>query len=148
MRLREIEKKDIDDILRIRVSTKENHFSMKDLAEVGVTPESVSMWLDGSVVGWLCEVSDKPVGFAMADSKTAEIIVVACYPEYERRGIGKKLMQKLHEWLWSFEHEEIWLWSNPDSSVRAHGFYRKLGYRPTGETKGNNEMLKLKKIQS
>ena len=148
MKFREISKSDIDEILRIRVSTKENHFSMGDLAEVGVTRESVAHWLDGTVNGWLCEVSDRPVGFAMADSKTAEVIVVACYPEFENIGIGKKLMLKLHDWLWSFEHEEIWLWSNPDPSIRAHGFYRKLGYRATGETKGNNEMLKLRKTES
>ena len=147
MKLREITKADIDAILRIRVSTKENHFSMTDLAEVGVTRESVARWLDGSVKGWLCEVSGRPVGFCMADSSTAEVIVVACYPEFENRGIGKKLMLKLHDWLWSFEHEEIWLWSNPDPSVRAHGFYRRLGYRAAGETKGNSEMLKLRRTE-
>jgi len=114
MRLREIEVTDIKDILDIRVSTKENHFSMTDLAEVGVTPESIAEWLEGSVKGWLCEISGKPVGFALADSKTAEVLVVACYPEYEKRGIGKALMLKVHEWLWSYGHDEIWLWSDPD----------------------------------
>ncbi len=148
MRLREIRKEDIHDILRIRVSTRENHFNMEHLAEVGVTPQSVAEWLEGPVKGWLCEVSGKPVGFAMADCATAEVIVVACYPEFENQGIGKMLMLKLHDWLWSFEHKEIWLWSNPDPSVRAYGFYRKLGYRPTGDTQGNNEMLKLKKMKS
>ena len=49
MFIREIKKSDIKDILDIRVSTKENHFSMTDLAEVGVTPESVAEWLDGSL---------------------------------------------------------------------------------------------------
>ena len=61
MEIREIRKTDIKDILDIRVSTKENHFSMTDLAEVGVTPESVAGWLDGSVQGWICEMSGRPV---------------------------------------------------------------------------------------
>ena len=30
----------------------------------------------------------------MADSKTAEVLVIACYPKFERKGIGKALMQK------------------------------------------------------
>ena len=77
MRLREIARTDIDDILDIRVSTKENHFSMTDLAEVGVTPESIAEWLKGSIKGWVCEISGKPVGFALADSRTAEVLVVA-----------------------------------------------------------------------
>ena len=148
MRLREIEKTDIKDILDIRVSTKENHFSMTDLAEVGVTPESIAEWLEGSVKGWLCEISGKTVGFALADSKTGEVLVVACYPEYEKRGIGKALMLKVHDWLWSYDHDEIWLWSDPDPSIRAYGFYRKLGYTPTGANKGRDELLKLKRSES
>ena len=57
MRLREITRADIEDIIDIRVSTVENHFSRADLAEVGVTPEAIAEWLEGSVKGWLCEVS-------------------------------------------------------------------------------------------
>jgi len=148
MRLREIERTDIKDILNIRVSTKENHFSMTDLAIVGVTQESIAEWLEGSVKGWLCEISGKPVGFALADSKTAEVLVVACYPEYEKRGIGKALMLKVHEWLWSYDHDEIWLWSDSDPGIRAYGFYRKLGYEPMGTTKGSDELLKLKRRES
>ena len=88
MVFREIDKSDIEDILDIRVSTKENHFSMTDLAEVGVTQESIAEWLEDSVKGWVCEMSGKPVGFAMADGKTAEVLVAACYPEYEKKGIS------------------------------------------------------------
>ena len=148
MKLREIEKSDIKDILDIRVSTKENHFSMTDLAEVGVTPESIAEWLEGSVKGWVCEISGRPAGLGLADSKTAEVLVVACYPEYEKMGIGKALMVRLQDWLWSFGHDEIWLWSDPDPEIRAYGFYRKLGYKPTGETKGVDEMLILKRKES
>ena len=71
------------------------------------------------------------------------MLVVACYPEFEGRGIGKALMHEVHEWLWSFDHAEIWLWSDPDPGIRAHGFYRKLGYAPTGAVKGRDEMLRL-----
>ncbi len=148
MKLREIKIADIKDILDIRVSTKENHFSMTDLAEVGVTSKSIAEWLDDSVKGWVCEMSGQPVGFAMADGKTAEVLVVACYPEYEKKGIGKALMLKLHDWLWSLDHDEIWLWSDPDPGIRAYEFYRKMGYEPTGATKGNDEMLKLKRSRT
>ena len=145
MLIREINKSDIKDILDIRISTKENHFSLTDLAEVGVTPESIAEWLAGSVKGWLCEISGQPVGFVMADRKTAEVLVIACYPEFEKRGVGKALMQKVHDWLWSFGHDEIWLWSDPSPDIRAYGFYRKLGYQPIGEIKGNDEKLVLKR---
>jgi len=79
IKLREIEKAVIKGILDIRVSTKENHFSMSDLAEVGVTPESIAEWLEDTVKGWVCEISGRSVGFAMADGKTAEVLVVDCH---------------------------------------------------------------------
>ncbi len=145
MKFREITKSDIYDILNIRISTTENHFSMEDLAEIGITHQSVSQWLDGSIKGWLCEISNKSVAFAMGDSATGEVLVIAILPEYEMLGIGKKLMIQLQDWLWSSGHKELWLWSNPDDAVRAHGFYRKLGWQPTGEVKKNNEILKLYK---
>jgi GNAT superfamily N-acetyltransferase len=145
MLLREINKSDIKTILDIRVSTIENHFSMEDLAYVGVTPEAISEWIDGSVKGWICEIEGQPAGFTLADSETAEVLVVACYPKFENRGVGKKLMLKVHEWLWSFGHKKIWLWSDPDPKIRAHGFYRKLGYVPTGKIKDKDEMFILRK---
>jgi len=144
MRIREINKSDIEEILTVRTSTIENHFSLNDLADIGITKQSVSGWLDDSIKGWVCEISGQIVGFTMGDSKTAEILVISIYPEYEKLGIGKKLMTKAQNWLWSFGHNSLWLWSNPDTSVRAYGFYRKLGWEPTGETEGNNEKLILK----
>jgi len=59
---------------------------------------------------------------------TSEVLVLAVRPEYEKRGVGRELMTRLQEWLWAFGHRELWLWSNPDSSVRAHGFHRKIGW--------------------
>jgi len=143
MKIREINKLDIEEILTVRTSTIENHFSLVDLADIGITKRSVSHWLDGSINGWVCEVSGRIVGFVMGDSKTAEILVIALLPEFERLGIGQQLMAKVQNWLWSFGHGSLWLWSNPDTSVRAHGFYRKLGWRPKGERSGNNEKLEL-----
>jgi GNAT superfamily N-acetyltransferase len=148
MNIREIEKSDIADILQIRISTKENHFNMADLARIGVTHESVAEWLDGNIKGWLCEISGRSVGFAMGDGDSGEVLIIAVLPGHEQLGVGRKLMTKLQDWLWSFGHKVLWLWSNPSSGVRAHGFYRHLGWLPTGEIDGNNEMLKLYRPRS
>lgn len=112
------------------------------LAEA-LTPDSVSQWLDDSVKGLICEVDDKPVGFAMGDCRSGEVLVIAIYPQFEKKGIGGELMIRLQNRLWLFGPKELWLWSNPDKSVRACGFYRALGWRPTGEIRGNNEKLTL-----
>lgn len=143
--IREIIQSDIQEILAVRTSTVENHFSLDELANIGITEKTVSDWLEGSIKGWVFEISGKIVGFAMGDSKTAEILVIAISPGYEKLGIGKRLMHTIQDWLWSFDHQTLWLWSNPDISVRAHGFYRKLGWKPTGEVMGNNEKLVLRR---
>ncbi|THB70919.1 MAG: GNAT family N-acetyltransferase [Desulfobulbaceae bacterium] len=143
MRFREITKADIEPILRVRTSTIENSFSRAELAEIGITKDSLADWLDGTVRGWVCEISGRIEGFIMADGQSAEILVIALSPGYEGKGIGRRLMEKAQSWLYSLGHQWLWLWSNPDQAVRAHGFYRKLGWKPTGEINGNNEKLVL-----
>ncbi len=127
MKIREIYKSDIEEIFSVRTSTLENRFSLDDLADMGTMKQSVLNWLDGYVEDWVCEISGKRVGFTMGDSKTAEVLVIAIYPEYKELGIGRKLMTHIQIWLWSFGHSNLWLWSSSDKSVRAYGFYRKLG---------------------
>ena len=39
---------------------------------------------------------------------------------------------------------EIWLRANPDPKTRAHGFYRKLGWRATGRVIGDDEIMVLR----
>ena len=145
MKIRELNKSDIEEIFIVRTSILENSFNLNDLAAIGITKHSVLDWLDGSIKGWVCELSEKIVGFAMGDSKTAEIPVIEIYLEYEKLGIGRKIMSHIQNWLWSFGHSDLWLWSNSDKSVRAHGFYRKLRWLPTGETQNKNEKLILTK---
>jgi GNAT superfamily N-acetyltransferase len=141
MIIREVKPSDIDDIFVIRTSTVENDFTMAQLAEIDITPESVSGWLKGDVKGWLCEVEGKKVGFTLGDGGTGEMLVVAVLPGYESRGVGKGLLRAVQDWLFEMGHETLWLWSNPDPNVRAHGFYRRLGWLPTGEMLRNDEKL-------
>ncbi len=100
------------------------------------------------VKGWLCEASERVVGFAMGDRSNGEVQVVAVLPEYEGRGIGKSLLTRVQTWLFSEGHEEIWLLANPDPNLRAHGFYRKLGWRATGSLREDDEVMKLRRTES
>ena len=92
-------------------------------------------------MGWLCEDSGVVVGFSMGDRLNGEVQVVAVLPEYEGNGIGKSLLTKVQNWLFSEGHEEIWLGANPDPTIRAFGFYRKLGWQATGRMKGDDEIM-------
>ena len=47
---------------------------------------------------------------------------------------AKRLLQWVADELGKRGFERLWLASSPESVVRSHGFYRHLGWRPTGET--------------
>jgi GNAT superfamily N-acetyltransferase len=72
-------------------------------------------------------------------------LVIALLPEAENKGVGRRLMKLAQEWLFSKGHQELWLMENPEPSIRAYHFYRKLGWIATGEFKHGEQVLKLQK---
>lgn len=135
---------DIPAVFAVRTSTRENTLTMEQLRDdYGVTPESMAVGLAATLRGWLCEEQDEVVAFAIGDGATGEVNVVAVLPGHEGRGIGKALLGRVQDWLFSMGHREIWLLANPDPAIRATGFYRRLGWRRTGEVRGTDEVLTL-----
>ncbi len=135
---------DVPAALTVRLSTRENAVTLDELREdYGVTPQSMADELRSHANGWVCEDDGKLVGFSMGNGLNGEIAVVAVAPEYEDRGIGKTVLARTQDWLFSLGHQEIWLLANPDSEIRATGFYEKLGWRATGVMKGHDQILKL-----
>jgi ribosomal protein S18 acetylase RimI-like enzyme len=97
----------------------------------------------GVVRGWLVEDEGSVVAFAMGDRSNGEVQVVAVHPGYEGRGYGKAVLAAVVDWLVAEGHAEVWLYAARDPAVRATGFYRRLGWTPTGEVKGSDEVLSL-----
>ena len=60
-------------------------------------------------------------------------MVLALLPEYESKGIGKELLRLAMNKLHSLGHNRLFLGSADDPNVRSYGFYRHLGWRPTGQ---------------
>ena len=90
MKYREMLQKDIAAIFRLRTSTRENRMSIKELADLGITPESVSQALKVKTKGWVCEEAGMILGFTVGDGDSGEMLVVAVLPEAEGRGIGRR----------------------------------------------------------
>lgn len=135
---------DLEAVLDVRLSTVENAITLERLErEYGITPKSLAEAMASDVAGWLCEDCGRAVGFSMGDRSNGEVQVVAVRPEYEGRGVGKTLLGRVGEWLFSQGHGEIWLRSNPDPAIRAYGFYRSLGWQATGRIIGDDEVLVL-----
>ena len=129
MSIRQITSADIPALFHVRPRTRENALSIDELRALGITPESVATWLEGSTSGWLWETStSKIVGFCMADRSTGELLVIALLPECEGRGIGKQLMQHAESWLAQSGCTRAWLTTDLNQALRAYGFYRHRGW--------------------
>ena len=123
---------DIPQIQTVRHSVKENVLSNPSL----VTDADCEEYITFRGKGWVCEIENEVVGFAIVDLKEHNVWALFVKPEYEGRGIGKRLHDLMLDWYFSQTKEKVWLGTSPNT--RAETFYRKAGWteagkRPNGE---------------
>jgi len=118
---------DINAIFDIRTSVQENHLSHDQLAEMGITPETIRQAILETPCAWVAEVDGVPVGFSMVDVKDGCVFAAFVLPEFEGHGLGRSLMNKAEACLFQ-HHQTIWL--ETAEASRASGFYRNLGWQP------------------
>lgn len=142
MKYREITARDVDALFEIRVATRENALSMRELENLGITPESVTHMLGDTHRGWLAETEGRPVGFAMGNRETGEMWVIAVLPEHEGTGVGGRLLGLVERWLASQGWKETWLTTDMDETLRAYGFYLSRGWKDREVKNGLRYMYK------
>jgi|SwirhisoilCB1_FD_contig_31_10991432_length_1216_multi_3_in_0_out_0_2 ribosomal protein S18 acetylase RimI-like enzyme len=116
------------------------------LAKLGVKlPPSPVDQLNGKLKAWECVNGGAHlVGHCTGDSTTGEILHLLVGSDYEGQGIGRKLLALTVASLRTAGAKRIWLAATSDPTARAYGFYRAVGWRPTGErTRGGEEILEL-----
>lgn len=133
MLFREATLEDIPALFEIRFSVKENVLSDRSK----VTPEMCADYLTRSGKGWLCEIDGEAVGFSIASQKDASIWALFIKPEYEGRGIGKKLLKLATDWLFEMGASSISL--STGANTRADRVYESLGWK-RGEIKPDGEV--------
>ena len=126
MIFREAKIEDIGQIQIVRNSVKENTLSNPDL----VTDKDCEEFMFERGKGWVCEISDQIVGFAIADLKENNIWALFLDPKFEKQGIGKKLHDMMLDWYFSQTENKVWLGTSFDT--RAEYFYRKAGWTEAG----------------
>jgi GNAT superfamily N-acetyltransferase len=142
LKIRETQPGDIEEMFSVRARTRQNPISKERLATYGITSESSAADMaNGRVKGWACFHHSVLVAFCNGDSTTGEVLVLAVLPEYEGMGIGKRLLSHVVEWLRSAGFERPWLAASPDPSIRAHGFYRALGWQHNGQVLANGDEI-------
>ncbi|MCQ2995352.1 GNAT family N-acetyltransferase [Pseudomonas syringae] len=118
---------DINAIFDIRTSVQENHLSHDQLAEMGITPETIRQAILETPCAWVAEVDGVPAGFSMVDVEDGCVFAAFVLPEFEGHGLGRSLMNKAEACLFQ-HHQTIWL--ETAEASRASRFYRNLGWQP------------------
>lgn len=126
MNLREALITDIPQMNTIRQAVKESALSNPDLA----SQQDYADYLSKRGKGWVCEVDNQVVGFAIGDLEKHNVWALFVQPEYEAQGIGRELLITLLDWYYSQTQETIWLSTAPDT--QAADFYRSFGFKETG----------------
>lgn len=133
MLLREAKIDDIAQIQIVRNAVTENTLSNPNL----VTNEIVEEFILVRGKGWVCEIDNQIVGFAIADLKENNIWALFIDPKFEKKGIGKALHKTMLDWYFTQTKEKVWL--GTDFNTRAEQFYRKAGWKEVG-THGKTEI--------
>ena len=87
--------------------------------------------------GWVCETDNVILGFSIVDLKEKNIWALFIKPDFEAKGIGKKLHRLMLDWYFNQTKETVWLGTSP--ATRAATFYRLNGWKEVG-TNGPKEI--------
>jgi ribosomal protein S18 acetylase RimI-like enzyme len=121
----------------LRGRTRENALSVEQLRAVGVTLESWRSGIaDDTLPGYVALADGVLAGYCFGARDTGEIVVLALLPDYEGRGIGKTLLGLMVAQFKAMGLKRLFLGCSSDPAVRSYGFYRHLGWRPTGAVDG------------
>jgi GNAT superfamily N-acetyltransferase len=118
---------DIPQIQVVRNSVKEN--TLSDPALVTDADCADMMLVRGK--GWVSEIDEQIVGFAIVDLQEKNVWALFLHPEFENKGIGRQLHDGMLDWYFAQTSETLWLGTTPNT--RAELFYQKSGWTAVGQ---------------
>ena len=112
-------------MFHVRISVIENHLSREEMQRIGITENVVADLIEKSCCAWVATDNEKIIGFSMILPNEGCLFAAFVLPEYEGRGIGRRLVEIAEKEL--FRHHEI-AWLETDKQSRAAKFYIQLGW--------------------
>ncbi len=137
MIFREATIEDIPALQVIRSAVKENVLNNPLL----VTQKDYVLYLTTDGKGWLCETNNTISGFAIVNIQQNNIWALFVHPDFEKRGIGKKLQTIMLDWYFKQTKKSVWLSTAPNS--RAERFYNLTGWNNIGFTKNGEAKFEM-----
>ena len=135
---------DLAQITAVRTAVEENHLSIEQMAERGITREMiVSELTSGILAAWVAEEDCKIIAFSMAYRDGGQVFALFTLPGFERRGWGSRLLDEALAWLKANGHAEAWL-STGRGTIAQH-FYERRGWRIVGDAPDDSEDVVLLK---
>ena len=128
---------DVDTLCAIRTSVVQNHLSLEQMADLGITPQVLADTLSAAPCAWVAEVDGQAVGFSMVDLAGGEVFAMFVLPTHESLGLGRRLMAVAEAALFE-RHERVYLVTDGREEVRANGFYQRLGWSVAGRVDGDD----------
>lgn len=135
--LRQARRSDVPGIMRVRHSVKENRLVSRVIPD-----EEVVEAIEVSGRGWVVEVDDRIVAFAIGNAQTGNIWALFVEPGHEGQGYGKRLQAEMLDWLWSQGLKRLWLSTSP--GTRAERFYELTGWQRQGLTADGEVLFEQK----
>ena len=132
MVLREAAVEDIQQMHVVRISVKENQLSNPGL----ISFTDYEDYLINRGKGWVVEVQNTVVGFAIVDLIDKNVWALFVHPNYEGQGYGRRLHDEMMSWYFDQTQDTIWL--STGLHTKAEKFYSKAGWQqiaiePNGE---------------
>lgn len=128
--------------IALRGQTRQNAISTAELAAMGIT---VDGWAEGirsgATPGHVALQGDTLAGYCFGDRDSGEVLVLALLPAFEGLGLGRDLLARVVQELTGLGHRRLFLGCSTDPVSRSHGFYRHLGWQPTGRLDGHGDEI-------
>ena len=134
IRIRTATEADIPAMHEIRCAVRENRLA----DPASVQPGDYAPFLGERGRGWVAELDDRVVGFAIGDRVEGNVWALFVAPGFETRGVGRGLHDRMIAWLFAAGLDSVWLGTEP--GTRAAAFYAAAGWvltgsRPNGEVR-------------
>lgn len=132
---------DVPALTRVRTSVRENHLSVTEMAQRGITEASVMRDLaSGDLVAWVALAGGEVAAFAMVRPGDATLFALFTHPQHEGKGYASALLQLCEDLLRAHGCAHVSL--DTGAGTRAIGFYERRGYTITAITGTDVHMRK------